>query len=79
MHRLLPAASESEVEHQAFRFAAALFLPKESFDAAVPFDALTLNGARELKRQYGVSMQAIIRAARDRGRISGASAVLVGQ
>lgn len=70
LHRLLPAASESEVEHQAFRFAAALLLPKESFDTAVPFDALTLNRARELKRQYGVSMQAIIRAARDRGRIS---------
>ena len=70
LHRLLPAASEAEVEHQAFRFAAALLLPKESFDTAVPFDALTLNRARELKRQYGVSIQAIVRAARDRDRIS---------
>ena len=70
LHRLLPAADEREVEDQAFRFAAALLLPRDSFDRAVPFDALTLNRTRELKRVYGVSMQAIIRAARTRGRIS---------
>jgi Zn-dependent peptidase ImmA (M78 family)/DNA-binding XRE family transcriptional regulator len=70
LHRMLPAVDEREVEDQAFRFAAALLLPPESFDRAIPFDGLTLRRARELKRVYGVSMQAIIRAARTRGRIS---------
>ncbi len=70
LHRLLPAVDEREVEDQAFRFAAALLLPGESFNHAVPFDALTLQGARQLKRAYGVSIQAVIRAARNRERIS---------
>ena len=70
LHRLLPAVSESEVEHQAFRFATALLLPAGSFDRAIPFDALTLQETRKLKEIYGVSMQAIIRAAYDRDRIS---------
>jgi len=70
LHRLLPAVDEGEVETQAFRFAAALLLPAEPFDRAVPFDALTLQEARRLKRVYRVSIQAIIRAAYDRGRIS---------
>lgn len=70
LHRLIPAADEAQVESDAFRFAAALLLPPECFDRAIPLDALTLQRARELKRTYGVSLQAIIRAAYDRGRIS---------
>jgi len=70
LHRLLPAVDEREVEDQAFRFAAALLLPSDSFDQAVPYDALTLQRARQLKGAYGVSIQAIIRAARSRDRIS---------
>lgn len=70
LHRLLPAVDEREIEDQAFRFAAALLLPSDSFDQAVPYDALTLRRARELKRAYGVSIQAIVRAARSRDRIS---------
>jgi len=70
LHRLLPTVDEREVEDQAFRFAAALLLPRDSFDHAVPYDALTLQRARQLKRAYGVSIQAIIRAARSRERIS---------
>jgi len=70
LHRLLPGVDEAEVESQAFRFAAALLLPADTFDRAVPYDALTLQHARELKRVYRVSLQAIIRAAHDRQRIS---------
>jgi Zn-dependent peptidase ImmA (M78 family) len=70
LHRRLPTVEESETERQAFSFAAALLLPAAEFDRAVPFDALTLGMARRLKQTYGVSMQAIIRAAFERGRIS---------
>lgn len=70
LHRRLPTIEETETERQAFSFAAALLLPAAEFDRAVPFDALTLGMARRLKQTYGVSMQAIIRAAFERGRIS---------
>ena len=70
LHRMQPTLDETETELQAFTFAAALLLPPEAFDGAVPFDALTLSVARELKRTFGVSIQAIIRAAFDRKRIS---------
>src|SRR3954447_15351916 len=69
LHRRLPAIEESETEQQAFSFSAALLLPASEFDRTIPFDALTLGGARHLKQTYGVSMQAIIRAAYERGRI----------
>lgn len=70
LHRRLPSIEETETERQAFSFAAALLLPSSEFDRAVPFDALTLSNARRLKEAFGVSMQAIIRAAFERGRIS---------
>jgi Zn-dependent peptidase ImmA (M78 family) len=70
LHRMVPTIDERETELQAFVFAAAFLLPAEQFDRAVPFDALTLTHARHLKRTFGVSMQAIIRAAFVRGRIS---------
>lgn len=70
LHRRLPSIEESETELQAFSFAAALLLPPAEFDRAVPFDALTLTDARRLKQTFGVSIQAIIRTAHERGRIS---------
>jgi Zn-dependent peptidase ImmA (M78 family) len=70
LHRMLPTHDESEFEDQAFAFATALLLPSEFFDSAIPYDALTLSKARELKEVFGVSMQAIIRAAFDRDRIT---------
>ena len=69
LHRMLASSDEGESERQAFRFAAALLLPPEDFDPVVGFDALTLRQARELKRTFGVSIQAVVRAAHDRGRI----------
>ncbi len=70
LHRLLPAAEEANQELQAFQFASALLLPPDAFDRAVPYDALTLATARSLKQTYWVAIQAIIRAAYDRGRIT---------
>jgi Zn-dependent peptidase ImmA (M78 family)/DNA-binding XRE family transcriptional regulator len=70
LHRMLPAYDEAEGELQAFRFATAFLLPHESFDASIAFDALTLNDTRRLKRVYGVSIQAIVRAAFVRGLIT---------
>jgi Zn-dependent peptidase ImmA (M78 family) len=69
LHRLLPLVSEYETELQAFTFATALLLPPEYFDHVIPFDSLTLTDARQLKRTFGVSLQAIIRTAHLRGRI----------
>jgi Zn-dependent peptidase ImmA (M78 family)/DNA-binding XRE family transcriptional regulator len=70
LHRMLPSQDEGAFERQAFTFATALLLPPEQFDRSVPLDALTLTGARQLKRAFGVSIQAIIRTAYERGRIS---------
>jgi Zn-dependent peptidase ImmA (M78 family)/DNA-binding XRE family transcriptional regulator len=70
LHRMLPSHDEAELELQAFTFAAALLMPADQFDQAVPLNALTLAHARRLKGTFWVSMQAIIRAAYDRKRIS---------
>ena len=70
LHRRLPTSDEAAQELEAFQFAAELLLPADTFDRAVPFDGLTLAVARRLKETYWVSIQAIIRAAHDRGRIS---------
>jgi Zn-dependent peptidase ImmA (M78 family)/transcriptional regulator with XRE-family HTH domain len=69
MHRYLPVREESVMEPQAYAFALALTLPPEDFDRHVRAD-LTLNRARDLKRAYRVSIQAIMRAARDRRLIT---------
>jgi Zn-dependent peptidase ImmA (M78 family) len=69
LHRMLPSNDELAFERQAFSFATALLLPPDHFDHAVPYDRLTLTDARRLKRAFGVSMQAIIRAAYERERI----------
>jgi Zn-dependent peptidase ImmA (M78 family)/DNA-binding XRE family transcriptional regulator len=70
LHRMLPSHGETEFELQAFTFATALLLPPEDFDHQIPYDALTLAQARRLKRTFGVSIQAIVRAAHNRGRIT---------
>jgi len=69
LHRRLAAIEEAETELQAFTFASTLLMPVGDFDRSVPFDALTLSDARRLKETFGVSIQAIIRAAYERGRI----------
>lgn len=68
LHRYLPVQDERVLEFEAYRFATALMLPPEEFDRQVGSD-LTLRQARDLKRSYWISIQAIIRAAKDRGRI----------
>jgi Zn-dependent peptidase ImmA (M78 family) len=70
LHRMLPAYDETEFERQAFAFAAHLLLPPDHFNPSVPYDGLTLSEARRLKNTFGVSMQAIIRAAYARELIS---------
>jgi len=69
MHRYLHAPEEHRVEADAYTFACALLLPREEFDAQVPSD-LSLRRTRDLKRAYRVSIQAIMRASRDRGLIT---------
>jgi Zn-dependent peptidase ImmA (M78 family)/DNA-binding XRE family transcriptional regulator len=69
LHRLLPTHEESLLEGEAFSFSLALLLPPDEFDRSVPRD-LTLRQARDLKRAYWVSIQAVMRAARDRGLIT---------
>lgn len=69
MHRYLPVREESVMEPEAYAFALALMLPSDDFDRHVRAD-LTLSRARDLKRAYRVSIQAILRAARDRGLIA---------
>ena len=68
LHRYLPVQDASLLEPEAYAFAAAFLLPPEEFDAQIGPE-LSLGQARDLKRAYKVSIQAIIRAARDRGLI----------
>lgn len=61
---------EKQAEFEAFEFASALLMPSESvvndFDAVgTNIDALLI-----LKRKWGVSIQALVRRARDLGRIT---------
>lgn len=55
--------------YDAYSFAAAFTLPPDEINTNVDAD-LTLRRARDLKRSYWISMQAVIRAARDRDLIS---------
>jgi Zn-dependent peptidase ImmA (M78 family) len=68
LHRLLPTHEESLLESEAYTFGLAFTLPPDDFDRNIRGD-LTLGQARDLKRAYGISMQAIMRAARDRDLI----------
>lgn len=69
LHRFLPLQDERRTEPEAYAFGAALLLPPREFDRHVPPD-LTLGQARDLKRAFGVSIQAIVRAAFVRGLIT---------
>lgn len=69
MHRFLPVHDESCLEPEAYCFATAITLPLSDFNIAVDGN-LTLSRARDLKRAYWISIQAILRAARDRHLIS---------
>ncbi len=69
LHRYLPVHDESRLEPEAYEFAAALTLPAPEFNRAID-ESLTLIRARDLKRAYRISIQAIIRAAHERNLIS---------
>ncbi|MEA2251624.1 MAG: hypothetical protein QOG70_1866 [Solirubrobacteraceae bacterium] len=69
MHRYLPTHDEARLEPDAYEFAIALLLPPEEFDRTIGGEP-TLRRARDLKRAYWVSVQAIIKAARDRQLIT---------
>jgi Zn-dependent peptidase ImmA (M78 family) len=69
LHRYLPVQDETRLEPEAYEFAVALTLPAAEFDRLVPA-TLTLSQARALKRTFRISVQAIVRAAYTRGRIS---------
>lgn len=68
LHRYLPVQDEHRLEPEAYEFATALMLPPEEFEPNIDPD-LTLRRARDLKRSYWISIQAIMRAAKDRGLI----------
>jgi Zn-dependent peptidase ImmA (M78 family)/transcriptional regulator with XRE-family HTH domain len=69
MHRYLAVQDESRLEPEAYEFGTAMTLPPEDFNRYVDPN-LTLRRARDLKRAYWISIQAIVRAARDRQLIS---------
>ena len=69
MHRYLPVHDESTLEPEAYEFAIGFTLPPEDFNRLIDVD-LTLLRARDLKRAYWISIQAIVKAARDRRLIS---------
>jgi Zn-dependent peptidase ImmA (M78 family)/transcriptional regulator with XRE-family HTH domain len=69
MHRWIPTRDEKREEDHAFTFATALTLPPDEFNRRIRAD-LTLSGARDLKRAYWMSIQAIIRTANARGLIT---------
>jgi Zn-dependent peptidase ImmA (M78 family)/DNA-binding XRE family transcriptional regulator len=68
MHRYLPIHDERALEPEAYEFAVAFTLPHEDFNRTISAD-LTLRRARDLKRAYWISIQAIVKAASDRGLI----------
>ena len=69
MHRWIPTRDEKREEDLAFTFATALTLPPEEFDRQIQGD-LTLSRARDLKRAYWISIQAIVFTAHTRGLIT---------
>jgi Zn-dependent peptidase ImmA (M78 family)/transcriptional regulator with XRE-family HTH domain len=71
LHRYVPVYDEKRLEPEAYNFAAALMLPPGEMSSLVD-PGLTLSRARDLKRAYWVSIQAIIKAAADRRLISAA-------
>jgi Zn-dependent peptidase ImmA (M78 family)/transcriptional regulator with XRE-family HTH domain len=69
LHRRVPVRDEASQEGEAFTFASQLLLPPDEFDPLVDAD-LHLRRARDLKRSFWVSIQAIVMTARDRKLIS---------
>lgn len=69
MHRYLPIHDEARHEPDAYQFGIALLLDPSVFDRSVGPN-LDLRRARDLKRANWVSIQAIVKAARDRNLIS---------
>jgi Zn-dependent peptidase ImmA (M78 family)/transcriptional regulator with XRE-family HTH domain len=69
LHRYLPVQDDRLLEPEAYAFASTFLLPPEEFDIHVKPE-FTLRQARDLKRTYWVSLQAIIRAARDRDLVT---------
>lgn len=63
--------TRSPEEARAFRFAGAVLLPAEVVRARVT-ESLTLHAYLRLKAEYGISVPAILRRARDLGTISAA-------
>ena len=66
------APGNPDLESQANRFASAFLLPRDSFGAECP-TWLKWEHLYELKRRWRVSVAALVRRARDLGRISEAS------
>jgi len=64
MHRNLQPG-DPELEDQANNFASAFLLPRAAFLREFPADRLEWKNILELKKRWGVSMQAIIRRAYD--------------
>ncbi|HEY8722169.1 XRE family transcriptional regulator [Pengzhenrongella sp.] len=64
-------STRSAEEARAFRFAAAVLLPATVATGGVS-DSLTLHGYLRIKADYGISVGAIVRRARDLGAISAA-------
>jgi Zn-dependent peptidase ImmA (M78 family)/transcriptional regulator with XRE-family HTH domain len=69
MHRWVATQNEQHEEDQAFAFATEFTLPRDEFDRRVPPN-LTLGQARDLKRAYWISIQAIVLTAHARGLIT---------
>ena len=69
LHRYLLVDDESRLEPEAYEFAIALLVPPDAFSRSADRE-LTLARARDLKRAYRVSIQALVRAAATRGVIS---------
>jgi Zn-dependent peptidase ImmA (M78 family)/DNA-binding XRE family transcriptional regulator len=73
-HLLVPfgAITEKEKENLCHRFAGALLLPKETIQAELGIHRNKLSAMElgNIKKQYGISMQAIVMRARDCGIIN---------
>lgn len=68
MHAL--QTSDAELERQAYRFAAELLVPEAAVRRDFDSVGVSLQAVAQLKLKWGVSMQALIRRARDLDRIT---------
>ena len=70
MHRSAEGYTTDDLEREADLFAAEFLLPAAALQAALAKQSLTLELAMRLKAEWKVSMQMIVRRARDIGAIS---------